>query len=91
MTKKEDQVTRADLVWAADWMVGASDDASVLRARRVAAWIEAEIDRRADEVRVRELVRQYGLTPAQARVAVRGARSRWLARNSDQATEGPEA
>lgn len=83
------RVSADDLAFAAEWMDaydGADTDGNLDEndhaARRVAAWLRAEADRRANARAVRDLVSKTGATPAQARAALRKAMSQ-------HRTEGP--
>ena len=87
-----ERVTTEDLTWAAGWMLAYegddgvpaehaedSTDPFVLRCRRVAAWMDAEVARREREAAVRTVVRQAGLpVTAKSRAAARRALAREL-------------
>lgn len=81
------RVSADDLAFAADWMDaydgedmhGEPDDLAPA-ARRVAAWLRAEVARRenaiAGRAAVREVATRTGMTPARAREALRRIRQR---------------
>ncbi len=67
-------VTVDDLSFAADWMEayeGQDDDDNNAAAARVAAWLRAEITRRAEAAAVRKLAAETGADPARCREALR--------------------
>jgi hypothetical protein len=72
------RVSADDLAFAADWLDaydGADEDgtpdANDDAARRVAAWLRAEIERRAEDAAVRDLVKSTGAPPTRIRSALR--------------------
>lgn len=78
--KGSGRVTTEDLSWAAGWLLayegedGAtaaesadSDDPFVQRARRVAAWLDTEVNRRQLEADITDIIRQGGGDPKNAR------------------------
>lgn len=74
------RATVDDLRFAAEWLdayeADPDDDANVAAAARAAAWLRAEVARRADAAAIRKLASQTGATPAQARRALRNARQK---------------
>jgi hypothetical protein len=70
------RVSVDDLEFAATWLdnyEGQDDDENNAAAVRVAAWLRAEIAKRAEDVGVRAIVAQTGVEPARARAALRRA------------------
>lgn len=70
------RVTIDDLSWAAGWLLAYesedgvpagtdedSDDPLVQRARRVAAWLDAEVTRRQREADITDIIKQAGGDP----------------------------
>ncbi len=77
-----ERVSIDDLAFAATWLDahdGADEDGTPdendAAARRVSAWLRAEIARREEDAAVREVAKRTGASPARARAAVRRAMS----------------
>ena len=70
------RVSVDDLLFAAWWCDSSVEAGSFKGAKaeallRVARWLEAEAAKRQEEAVVREVVQQLGVTPAEARAAIR--------------------
>ena len=73
------RVSVDDLLFAAWWCdasvaAGSFKGAEAEALLRVARWLEAEAEKRQEDAVVRAAVQQFGVTPAEARAALRRSR-----------------
>ncbi len=80
-----ERVSLEDLSWAAGWLLAyegmqgvpvagqqpEDDDEFQARARRVAAWLDAEVSRRIEDAGVRKVAKRTGVSMTRARAALR--------------------